>query len=240
MFNDRIVWVTGAGSGIGEATAKAFAKKGATVILSGRRANKLDTVASEIAKAGGKAHALAGDLANPETSRQTAAFIKDTFGHLDILVNNAGHNITKRSWDELNSEGIDEVIGTNLSVPFYCATAALLLMWPRRRGLLIHISSIDGNSIGLVGGPAYAAAKHGVMALSHTLNLAEAKNGIRSCVICPGGVDTEILDKRPVKVSVDERATLLKPADLADLILYIAGTPPHVRIEEVTITPMPA
>ena len=84
---------------------------------------------------------------------------------------------------------------------------------------------------------AYTAAKHGVVAMSHTINLEEHRNGIRSCVLCPGGIDTEILAQRPNPPTPEQRAQLLKPEDLADLIRYIACLPRHVRIDEVTITP---
>jgi NADP-dependent 3-hydroxy acid dehydrogenase YdfG len=89
----------------------------------------------------------------------------------------------------------------------------------------------------LVSGPAYTAAKHGVVAMSHTLNMQECVNGIRSCVICPGEVATPILDKRPVPVSAEERARMVQPEDCADLIRYVACLPKHVCINEVVISP---
>ena len=237
MLADKIVWIAGASSGVGEAAALSFARQGATLILSGRRKERLASVAKAAEALGGKAHAFPGDLGDPDTSRSTVDFIRSSFGRLDVLVNTVGVNIRNRSWAELDAQGIDEVIGGNLSVPFYCVTAALPLMRSQKSGVMIHISSIAGNRISLVGGPAYSAAKHGLVAMSHTLNQAESANGIRSSVICPGGINTAFLDKRPVVVSADERAKLLRPGDVADLILYIAGLPPTVRLDEVTITP---
>ncbi len=236
MFADKIIWIAGASSGVGEAAALSFARQGATLILSGRRKDRLESVAKAVESLGGRAHPCAGDLGDPEMSRRTANFIETSFGRLDVLVNCAGANIKKRSWAELDARGIDAVIGGNLSVPFYCVTAALPLMRSQRSGVMIHISSIAAKRISLVGGPAYSAAKHGLLAMSHTLNEAEATNGVRSCVICPGGIDTDFIDKRPVPVTAEDRAKLLRAGDVADLILYIAGLPPTVRIDEVTIT----
>jgi NADP-dependent 3-hydroxy acid dehydrogenase YdfG len=233
----KVVWVTGAGSGIGEATAELLAGEGATIVLSGRRKDRLDAVARRITAAGGTAHVQVGDLGLAETSAATGAFIASRLGRLDILVNNAGHNIPDRFWAVLTPPRIDEMIAANLKAPFYCVTVALPLMRARKSGLLIHVSSVDGLQFSMVGGPSYAAAKHGVVAISHTINLEEARNGIRSCVVCPGGVDTEILSKRTQPPTAEQRTRLLRPGEVADLIRYVACLPPTVRIDQVTITP---
>jgi NADP-dependent 3-hydroxy acid dehydrogenase YdfG len=237
MLNGQVAWVTGAGSGIGEATAKALAHLGAAVVLSGRRAHKLDAVANSISEGGGQAHAFPGDLADAEISKATAAYISERFGRLDILINNAGHNIPRRAWGELTPAGVMEVLGANLAAPLFCITAALPFMRAQRCGQIINIASIDGIRISAVGGPAYTATKHGVVALSRTLNIDEAKNGIRCSAICPGGVDTEILYKRPVVPDADRRAKLLRPQDIADVIVQIVTSPRHVLIEEIVVTP---
>jgi NADP-dependent 3-hydroxy acid dehydrogenase YdfG len=233
----KVAWVTGAGSGIGEAAALLLAVEGATIVLSGRRTDRLDAVAKRITDAGGAAHARPGDLGKAATSAAIGAFIADKLGRLDILVNNAGHNIPDRFWAVLTPARIDEMIAANLMAPFYCVTVALPLMRAQKSGLLIHTSSIDGLQFSMVGGPAYAASKHGVVAISHTINLEEARNGIRSCVVCPGGVDTEILSKRTQPPTDEQRTRLLRPGDVADLIRYVACLPPTVRIDQVTITP---
>ena len=94
-----------------------------------------------------------------------------------------------------------------------------------------------GRLIGLLAGPAYTAAKHGLVAMSHSINVQECVNGIRSCAILPGEVATPILDQRPVPVSDEDRARMLRPEDVADLIVYVASLPAHVVINEVMITP---
>jgi NADP-dependent 3-hydroxy acid dehydrogenase YdfG len=96
---------------------------------------------------------------------------------------------------------------------------------------------VAGRVLGLLSGPGYTAAKHGLVAMSHSINMEECIHGIRSCVVLPGEVATPILAQRPVPVSEEERARMLQPEDVADLICYVAGLPQHVLINEVMITP---
>jgi NADP-dependent 3-hydroxy acid dehydrogenase YdfG len=233
----KVSWVTGAGSGIGEAAALALAREGATVVLSGRRREPLQAVADKIAKAGGKAKVAPGDMGDPGVPDQIAGDIAREFGRLDILVNNAGANITERRWRELTPERIKHMLDANLNSAFYCASAALAVMRPRKEGLLIHTASMAGRVFGLLSGSTYVAAKHGVVAMSHTINMEEFQNGIRSTVLCPGEVATPILDRRPTPVPTEDRARMLQPEHMADLILYIAKLPASVCINEVQVTP---
>src|SRR6476660_3397052 len=236
-LKNKIAWVTGAGSGIGRAAAVALAQEGATVIVSGRREGPLEEVAAEIKAAGGTAIVKAADLTNAAATAKIADDIRTQFKRLDILVNNAGVNIAKRSMEQLDAEGADQVLDGNLSNAFYCVLAALPIMRAQKDGVLIHTASMAGRSIGPLSGAAYAAAKHGVVGMSHSINCEECVNGIRSTVVCPGEVATPILDQRPVPVSAEDRARMLQPEDVADLILYVATLPAHVCINEVWITP---
>jgi NADP-dependent 3-hydroxy acid dehydrogenase YdfG len=232
-----VAWVTGAGSGIGEAAAKALAQAGAVVVLTGRRTEPLQTVAAAIAKAGGTAHVEAGDLAKASAVTGIAERIKSKLGRLDILVANAGLNIGERSWRELKPEGVDALIDANLKSAFYCATAALPIMRAQKDGVIINVASMAGRVVGVMSGPGYVAAKHGMVAMSHSINMEECLNGIRSTVICPGEVATPILDKRPVPVSKDDRDRMLQPEDVGAMVLYVARSPRHVCINEVQMTP---
>jgi len=234
---NKIAWVTGAGSGIGRAAAVALAQEGATVIVSGRREGPLEQVAAEIKAAGSTAIVKAADLTNAAATAKIADEIRSQFKRLDILVNNAGVNIAKRSMEQLDAEGADQVLDGNLSNAFYCVIAALPMMRAQKDGILIHTASMAGRSIGPLSGAAYAAAKHGVVALSHSINCEECVNGIRSTVVCPGEVATPILDKRPVPVSAEDRARMLQSEDVADLIRYVATLPAHICLNEVWITP---
>jgi len=125
----------------------------------------------------------------------------------------------------------------NLASAFYAVTVALPLMRPQRDGVLIHTASMAGRNVSMLSGAGYTAAKHGVVAMSHTINMEEGVNGIRSCVICPGEVATPILDKRPNPVSAEDRAKMVQSADVGDLIRYVACLPPHVVLNEVWINP---
>ena len=110
-------------------------------------------------------------------------------------------------------------------------------MRAQRDGVLIHVSSWAGRFVGPLTGPAYIASKHGMVAMSHSINCEECINGIRSTVICPGEVATPILDKRLVPVTKAQRAKMLQPEDLGDLIRYVAGLPKHMCVNEVLVTP---
>ncbi len=234
QLDGKIVWITGAGSGIGEAAAIALAAAGATVVLTGRRREPLEKVAAEIGQA---AHVMPGDMMDAGSVQAIADGIDQRFGRLDILVANAGLNIPDRDWTKLRASGVDDVIHGNLSSAFYCAIAVLPIMRRHQDGVLIHTASMAGRFIGGPGGAVYGAAKHGVVAMSHSINMQECINGIRSSVVLPGEVATPILDKRPVPVTAEERARMLQSPDVGDLIRYIACLPKHVCLNEVMITP---
>jgi len=233
----KVAWVTGAGSGIGQAAAIALAKEGATVVLTGRRKEPLQETAATIKKAGGKAEVKTGDLMKASAVTKIAKDIEKKYGRCDILVNNAGLNILDRTWAKLTPAGAEQVIDGNLSSAFYCSSAVMPMMRKRKDGVLIHTSSMAGRNPSPLSGAAYSAAKHGVVAMSHVINMEECVNGIRSCVVCPGEVATPILDKRPIPVSKEERAKMAQSEDVGDLIRYIACAPAHVCINEVWITP---
>ena len=233
----KVAWVTGAGSGIGEAAALKLAEEGAALVLTGRRRAPLEQVAVRVAGMGGTAEVQPADLMDAAAVKAIGAFIANRFGRLDILVNNAGLNITERRWSALTTDGVDELLRGNLSSAMYCATVALPFMRAQRDGVLIHTSSMAGRIVSPLSGPGYTAAKHGVVAMSHTINMEEGVNGIRSCVICPGEVATPILDKRPNKLGAEERAKMVQSGDVGDLVRYVACMPPHVLLNEVWITP---
>jgi NADP-dependent 3-hydroxy acid dehydrogenase YdfG len=234
-----VAWVTGAGSGIGEAGAVALAALGATVVLTGRRKQALEAVAERInASGGGVATVQAGDLTKAAAVGKIAEAIRAEHGRLDIVVNNAGVNIPDRAWSRLAPEGIDTVIAGNLTSAFYVVQAALPIMRAQKDGgVFIHTASWAGRWIGPVSGPAYTAAKHGMVAMSHTINLEECGNGIRSCVLCPGEVATPILLNRPIPETPETMARMIQPQDMGELIAFVARQPAHVCINEVLISP---
>ena len=234
----QVAWVTGAGSGIGEAAAIALAEEGARVVLTGRTRAKLEAVAARI---GPLAEVAPADLTDAMAVAGVAEGIKLRHGRCDILVNNAGLNITDRAWAKLTPAGIQELIGGNLASAFHCVIAVLPMMRAQGAkgggGLMIHTASMAGRYVSPMGGPGYTAVKHGVVAMSHSINIEECANGIRSTALCPGEVRTPILDKRPNRLSEQELSEMVQPQDCGDLVRYIATLPPHVCINEVLITP---
>ena len=237
QLDGKVAWVTGAGTGIGEAGAKALAREAATVVLSGRRREPLEAVARAIESAGGRAMVEPGDMTDAKRVTAIAEAIRERLGRLDILVNNAGTNVKQRSWKELTPESIDIVVDGNLSSAFYCAWAALPMMREQKDGVLIHTSSWAGRYVSAMTGPGYTAAKHGVVAMSHELNMEEFANGIRSSVLCPGEVATPILDRRPVPVSDDDKARMIQSEDMGEIILFVATRPKHICLNEIVIGP---
>jgi NAD(P)-dependent dehydrogenase (short-subunit alcohol dehydrogenase family) len=179
----------------------------------------------------------AADATQPDAVHAVANAIQKREGRLDILVNNAGMNIPNRSWRDLTPEGANAVVTGNLLSAFYVAQAALGIMRPQKDGLMIHTASWAGRFIGSVAGPAYTAAKHGMVAMSHTINLEECENGIRSCVICPGEVATPIMLNRPIPESAEALARMVQPEDMGELIAFVARQPRHVCINEIVISP---
>ena len=233
----KIAWVTGAGTGIGEAAAKALAAEGAIVILTGRRKEPLEKVAAVIKQAGGMSSVQAGDLTKAATIEKIVAAIMAAHGRIDIVVNNAGVNVPNRTWPRLTAETIDTLVHGNLSSAIYVSHAVLPIMRQQQDGLLIHTASMAGRNISPVSGPIYTAAKHGVVAMSHTINLAECSNGIRSCVILPGEVATEIMQFRDPPELPETLARMVQPEDMGAAFVFVACQPPHVCINEMWVTP---
>ena len=236
-LDGKVAWITGAGSGIGEAGAVALAGAGACVVLTGRRRGALESVAGRIENQGGSALVETGDVTDSERVNAIVATIREKLNRLDIVVNNAGVNLKERRWVDLTPGRIDTILESNLSSAFYVAAAALTVMRQQRDGILIHTASWAGRFVSHLTGPGYLAAKHALVAASHSLNMEECMNGIRSTVICPGEVATPILANRPVPVSDEDRARMLQAEDLGDLILYVATRPKHICLNEILISP---
>jgi NADP-dependent 3-hydroxy acid dehydrogenase YdfG len=233
----KVAWITGAGSGLGQAGALALAEDGALAMLSGRRRDALEETARQIAAAGGRAEIEPLDVSDAAAVKSAAERILARHRRIDILVNSAGLNVTNRHWDKVDFAGWDTVIRTDLDGVFYPTRAVIDAMRAQKGGLIINVSSWAGRYDLYVSGPAYNAAKHGVVALTAHLNIAEGKNGIRATALCPGEVNTPILDKRPVPVPPELRARMLQPRDIGETVRFLARLPAHVCISEMVIVP---
>ena len=236
-LNGKVAWITGAGSGIGQAGAVELAKAGVAVVISGRRAEALEETRKLVTAAGGVIEKLPLDVADKRQVAHAAKELLDRHGRCDILVNSAGLNVPKRLYKDLVPEDWDKVIGINLNGALYCLTALLPAMRAQKGGLVINISSWLGRWVGYLGGPAYGASKHAMATITHHLNLEEGMHGIRGCVIYPGEVATPILKTRPVPPSQEDIDRMLKPEDLGRTIRFVAEMPPHVCLNEIVITP---
>ena len=226
----KTAWITGGGTGIGAAGARALAGAGASVVVSGRRAEPLEALAAEI---GGKCRALPLDVADAGAIEKAAAEI----GPVDILVASAGTNVPKRSMDKVEIEGWDRVVQVNLNGVFYAAHAVLPGMRAKGGGVLMLVSSWAGKYAERLTGAAYNASKHAVVALSESINTEEGVNGIRSTVIMPGEVATDILKSRPVPPSQADMDRMLQAEDLARTVRFVAESPAHVCLNEILISP---
>src|SRR5207253_8901378 len=167
----RVAWVTGGGSGIGEAGAEALAADGFTVVVSGRRKDALDTVVEKIAKAGGKAEAIALDVSKADDVTRAAEQILAKHGRIDVLVNSAGINVPKRSWADMEIEGWDKLVDINLNGVLYCMRAVLPAMRKQQDGIIINVASWAGRHVSKTPGPAYTTTKHAVLPLTHSFNV---------------------------------------------------------------------
>src|SRR6202795_1258346 len=137
----RVAWVTGGGSGIGEAGAESLAADGWTVVVSGRRQDALDAVATNLAKSGGKAEAIALDVSRADAVNNAAEQILSRHGRIDLLVNSAGINVPKRSWADMELEGWDKLVEINLNGVLYCMHAVLPAMRKQKDGCIINVAS---------------------------------------------------------------------------------------------------
>ncbi|HKI99173.1 MAG TPA: SDR family oxidoreductase [bacterium] len=241
QFDGQVVWITGAGTGIGRAAALMFAREGATVALMGRRTAVLETVLREVRKAGAeigaKAEAVPLDVADRDAVSATAQRLLKQWGRVDILVNNAGLNVPKRRLQELAPEDWDLVVHVNLTGAFNMVHAVLPAMRKQGAGLIINVSSVAGKQASGLSGAAYTASKHGMNGFNAGINMEEWKHGIRATVICPGEVNTEILDRRPIPVDPEERERLIAPEDLAEAIRFVAALPARTTITEMVVMP---
>jgi len=180
---------------------------------------------------------FAADISDRTAVKDLFAFAVKELGYVDILVNNAGGNVPNRALDVLSPEDFELMVNVNLNGTFYCVHEALPGMRERGDGLIINVSSIAGVRASIVAGAGYVASKHGMAGLSMAIGLEESRHGIRSCNICPGEVNTPILDGRPSPPSSEARQTMMGPEDVAQAILFAATMPARTLVEEIVMTP---
>jgi short-subunit dehydrogenase len=231
---NRTALITGASSGIGKATALAFAKAGINLALVGRSPDKLTAVAQAAIAVGASAKTYVVDLSQLDRVSTQIAEIAADSDNLDILVNNAGMGYTGAMGDTPLADW-QRVIDLNLTSVFQCIQGILPHMRRQRSGVIVNISSIASKQVfpdwGL-----YSVSKFGLMALTKAIAQEERANGIRVSAICPGSVNTPIWDTDTVHADFD-RAAMLTPEMVAEGILYAVLAPAGAVVEELTIMP---
>ena len=230
----RRALITGASSGIGKATALAFAKAGIDVALVSRSQDKLEAIATTAREAGVNAKAYVLDLAKLEQVKAGIEAIATDFAPIDILVNNAGMGYT----NPLSATPLSDwqqVIDLNLTSVFQCILGILPAMRNQQRGTIINVASIAGQPPFPTWG-AYNVSKAGLIALSKTLAAEERTHGIRVVTISPGAVNTPLWDTDTVQMDFN-RSAMLTPEIVAQSILHTALVPEQAVIESVTLMP---
>ncbi|MGC1276361.1 MAG: SDR family oxidoreductase [Planctomycetaceae bacterium] len=234
-LSGRSAVVTGGGSGIGAAIALAFAAEGAEVMIAGRSAEKLAAVVEDAEH--GIVIPFPCDVADRGQASNLIAHATERFGKVDILVNAAGVNMPKRMMADLAPADWDRLMAINATGTFNTIHAVLPQMRCRKDGVIINVNSTSGVRAGMLGGVAYNASKFAVSALTHSVAQEVKDEGIRLTNLCPGEVDTPILEHRPTPVSDEHRAKILQPEDIAAVALTIALLPPRANVVEVVVKP---
>lgn len=233
----RVVWITGAGSGMGRATAIEAARSGWRVALTGRREAALEATADAVRSAGGDALVAPGDASADDDIRSALSHVGRTWGRLDALVLAAGLNAPERRWSDQSLPAFDDIVRTNLLGPAHVVSAALPLL-REAGGVVVFVSSYAAWAFNPIAGVAYSASKAGLAALSRTLNAQEAAHGVRACHFCPGDVNTDFLEHRPHVPGADARAAMLQPEEVARAIAFVLDSPAHVRFDELVVSPV--
>jgi NADP-dependent 3-hydroxy acid dehydrogenase YdfG len=235
-LSGQVVVIVGASSGTGRAAAVLFAREGAKVVAAARREDRLQALKDELAGEQRDITVQRADASKPEDMQRLAETTLKQFGRIDILVFASGTNTRDRAMERLTPEIWNSLIETNLDGAFYATHWVLPAMRKAGSGHLIYLSSISGL-LPDVSGAAYQASKRGVLALAHAIRMEEKQNGIRTCAICPGLINTELLEKRPVKPSPEVLAKALQAEDVAEVILFVAKLPAHASVPEMQVLP---
>jgi NADP-dependent 3-hydroxy acid dehydrogenase YdfG len=241
-LRDRIVLITGASSGIGAACARLFARAGARLLLSARRADRLAELADELgSSAGVPVHSFALDVRDRRAVEAAFAALPPAWRAIDVLINNAGLSRGLDPVQEGKLEDWDEMLDTNVKGLLHVTRCAVPLMLPRGAGHIVNIGSIAGRQT-YPRGAVYCASKAAVRALSEGMRLDLLGTGIRVSEIAPGMVETEFSlvrhrgDAGRAAATYDG-VTPLVAEDIAEIVFFCASRPPHVNIGEVVVTP---
>jgi serine 3-dehydrogenase (NADP+) len=228
--------IFGASSGIGRATACAFAAAGASVGVAARRSDELGELVESIRSDGGTALQTLVDTRDASLVEQGTAHIHRAFGRLDIVVYASGINLRSRALGLLSDDTWRSVLETNLTGAFYVTRTVVPLMREQGGGLLIYISSSAARRPDQ-SGVAYQASKAGLVGLAHGTMEEERRHGIRSSVVFPGLTDTALVAQRPTAPPPGALALALQPSDVAAACVFIAALPARAHVAELVLAP---
>lgn len=232
-MSKRVVWVTGASTGIGFETAKVFAKAGYIVYATARRKSRLVKLVNELKFAGYEAYAMVCNIQSERSVFSTKKRIIEKSGPIDILINNAGVTIFKTLLDTKSPE-FDNIMDTNLRGCYLAIKSVLPVMVKRKKGHIINILSVAANTV-FEESAVYSASKAGLLAMSNVLRAEVRKYNIKVTNILPGNVDTPMWD---AKVRNRYKNRMISPNEIADIIFSTAEQPKKVVMEDVVIRPV--
>jgi NADP-dependent 3-hydroxy acid dehydrogenase YdfG len=235
----KVVVITGASSGLGEATARHLSAQGAIVVLGARRIDRLKSLADELTADGGKALAIAIDVTQCDQVKKLVDAAVQTYGRIDVMINNAGL-MPSSPLERLKIEDWDRMIDVNIKGVLYGIAAALPYMKQQKAGHIINVSSVAGHKV-RAGGAVYAATKHAVLALSEGLRLEVKPYNIRTTVISPGAVATELPDSATEPDIAEIMRKIYEiaiPAEsFARSVAFAISQPEDVDINEIVFRP---
>ena len=231
----KVVVITGASSGLGEATARLLSPQGASVVLGARRVERIQSLADELTGNGGKALAIPTDVTDYDQVKKLVAAAVQTYGRIDVMINNAGL-MPQSPLERLKIDDWNQMIDVNIKGVLYGIAAALPHMKAQKSGHIINVSSVAGHKVH-PNSAVYAATKHAVRAISEGLRMEVKPYNIRTTVISPGAVDTEL----PNSVTEPDIAEIVRkaheraiPADtFARAVAYAMSQPEDVDINEI-------
>lgn len=238
-INDKVVLITGGGSGIGAETARHLASKGAKVAVAARRKDKLDAVVQTITEAGGTARAYVLDVVNKDQAKSVVNAVLADFGSLDVLVNNAGI-MPIRPMSEVNTDEWDAMIDVNIKGTLYGIAAALPIFLKQESGHIINLTSIAGIKVFAPGGTVYSGTKFAVRAISEGLRQ-EVGTKLRVTTVAPGAVDSELkfTTTGTAESAVHDFYKIAMPASsIARAIAYAVEQPADVNVNEIVVRPI--
>ncbi|MBN8586473.1 MAG: SDR family oxidoreductase [Ignavibacteria bacterium] len=234
-LQNKIAVITGAGKGIGKATAELFLKEGAKVVLTSRNKSDLELLIAENKSYKDNISVIAGDISKEETINKVIEETIGNHGRIDILVNNAGFGIFDNLVDS-KLEDFDSVFNTNVRSLYLITKGFLPHMIKEQSGTIINIASVAGKQ-GFATGSIYCASKHAVMGLSRALMLEVRQYNIRVCAVCPGSVATEFFRADSQTSLSSRKESVLQAEDIAETILLAASLPENATLHEIEVRP---